>query len=101
MDHTVQLGSAVLLRPENPPIAYMEIQCRGCKAYRAQIAMSTVDEVFDLTTRKDGCAPRMLLIRKRVPNGPILSALDPDDLEILHFTGRVRDILGLRYRGIQ
>ena len=66
-----------------------------------QIAMGTVDEVFDLSTRKDGRAPRMLLIHERVPNGPILSALDPDDREILYFTGRVRDIVGLGYRGIQ
>ncbi|MDE2731181.1 MAG: hypothetical protein OXM02_00085 [Bacteroidota bacterium] len=63
--------------------------------------MGTVAEVFDLSTRKDGRAPRMLLIHERVPNGPILKAPDPGDLEILHFTGRVRDIFGLGYRGIQ
>ena len=71
-----------LVVPADPALARRHPQRGGGKSRRTEPAMRRADEVADLAARKSRHPVRMLARNQRVPQRPVRSVRDHDDLKI-------------------
>ena len=80
----IQVRSSPLVVPADPALARRNPQRGGGKSRRTEPAVRRADEVADLAARKSRHPVRMLARNQRVPQRPVRSVRDHDDLKVAY-----------------